>query len=88
MQTYAGDWRAAIEALAAAEATGRISLAGVLADDSGPVSRAYELALITSRLEPMVDRLIHRALAQRRVSVVYVDAPTFAGHEPGRSPAC
>jgi uncharacterized protein (DUF58 family) len=87
VQTYAGDWRAAIEALAAAEATGRISLAGVLADESGPVSRAYELALITSRLEPMlVDRLIQRALAQRRISVVYVDAPTFSGHEPGREP--
>jgi uncharacterized protein (DUF58 family) len=87
VQTYAGDWRAAIEALAAADATGRISLAGVLADDSGPVSRAYELALITSRLEPMlVDRLIQRALAQRRVSVVYVDAPTFGGARPSREP--
>jgi uncharacterized protein (DUF58 family) len=87
VQTYAGDWRAAIEALAAADATGRISLAGVLADDSGPVSRAYELALITSRLEPMlVDRLIQRALAQRRVSVVYVDAPTFDGARPSREP--
>jgi uncharacterized protein (DUF58 family) len=87
VQTYAGDWRAAVEALAAAEATGRISLAGVLADESGPVSRAYELALITSRLEPaLVDRLIQRALAQRRISVVYVDAPTFAGAEPAREP--
>lgn len=87
VQTYAGDWRAALEALAAADATGRISLAAVLADGSGPVSRAFELALITSRLEPMlVDRLIQRALAQRRVSVVYVDAPTFGGARPSREP--
>jgi uncharacterized protein (DUF58 family) len=87
VQTYAGDWRAAIEALAAAEATGRLPLAAVLGDDSGPVSRAYELALITSRLEAgLVDRLVHRALAQRRVSVVYVDAPTFAGAQPAREP--
>ena len=87
VQTYAGDWRAAVEALAAADATGRISLAAVLADGSSPVSRAFELALITSRLEPMlVDRLIQRALAQRRVSVVYVDAPTFGGARPSREP--
>jgi uncharacterized protein (DUF58 family) len=87
VQTYTGDWRSAVESLAAAEATGRISLAAVLADDSGPVSRAYELALITSRLEPpLVDRLIQRALAQRRVSVVFVDAPTFRGSGPSREP--
>lgn len=87
VQTYAGDWRAAIEALAAAEANGRLPLAAVLGDDSGPVSRAYELALITSRLEPgLVDRLVQRALAQRRVSVVYVDAPTFAGAQRAREP--
>jgi uncharacterized protein (DUF58 family) len=80
VQSYAGDWRAAIESLAAAEANGRVPLAAVLADESGPVSRAYELALITSSLGPgLVDRLVQRALAQRRVSVVYVDAPTFAG---------
>jgi uncharacterized protein (DUF58 family) len=87
VQSYAGDWRAAIEALAAAEPTGRLSLAAVVADESSPVARAYELALITSKLEPrLVDRLVQRALAQRRVSVVYVDAPTFAGARPTREP--
>ena len=87
VQSYTGDWRAAVESLAAAEATGRISLAAVLADEGGPLARAYELALITSRLEPpLVDRLIQRALAQRRVSVVFVDAPTFRGSAPSREP--
>jgi hypothetical protein len=87
VQTYAGDWRAALEALAAAEPTGRLSLAAVVADESGPLARSYELALITSRLEPsLVDRLVQRALAQRRVSVVYVEASTFAGGRPSREP--
>jgi hypothetical protein len=51
------------------------------------VARAYELALITTRLEaPLVDRLVQRALAQRRVSVVYVDGPTFARGQATREP--
>ena len=34
----------------------------------------------------LVDRVVHRSLAQRRVSVVYVDAPTFAGGRASREP--
>jgi uncharacterized protein (DUF58 family) len=87
VQTYTGDWREALETLAAVEATGRIPLAALLTDDSGPASRAHELALVTSRLDPgLVDRVIHRALAQRRVSVVFVDAPSFVGGGPSREP--
>src|SRR5919106_3996016 len=76
VQTYTGDWRQALETLAAVEPTGRVPLGALLADDSGPAARAFELALVTARLEPgFVDRVVHRALAQRRVSVVFVDAP-------------
>jgi hypothetical protein len=43
---------------------------------------------VTARLTPtLVDRIVHRVLAQRHVSVVYVDAPTFAGGRPTREPA-
>jgi uncharacterized protein (DUF58 family) len=87
VQSYAGDWRVALETLASVEPTGRVPLAALLADEAGPAGRAYELALVTSRLEPrLVDRVIHRALAQRRVSVVFVDAPTYAGARPSREP--
>ena len=87
VQTYTGDWREALETLAAVEPTGRVPLAALLVDDSGPASRAHELAIVTSRLDPaLVDRVIHRALAQRRVSLVFVDAPTFAGAQPSREP--
>ena len=85
VQTATGEWRAALETLAALEPDGHVPLAAFLADDSGPAARAYELAVVTARLEPgLVDRLVHRAQAQRRVSVVYVDAPTFAGAKPTR----
>lgn len=88
VQSYAGDWRSALESLAAAEADGRITLAAALAENGGAASRAHELALVTARLEPrLVDRLVHRALAQRKVSLVYVDAPTFEGRPPSREPA-
>jgi uncharacterized protein (DUF58 family) len=87
VQTALGEWRQALETLAAVEPTGRVPLAALLVDDSGPAARAFELALVTSRLDAaLVDRVVHRSLAQRRVSVVYVDAPTFAGRRPSREP--
>lgn len=87
VQTYTGDWRQALETLAAVEPTGHVPLAAHLADESGPAARAFELAVVTSRLDPtLVDRIAQRAMAQRRVSVVYVDAPTFAGRRPSREP--
>jgi hypothetical protein len=85
VQTETGEWRAALETLAALEPDGRLPLAAFLTEDSGPASRAYELVVVTARLEAnVVDRLVHRAQAQRRVSVVYVDAPTFVGAPPTR----
>jgi uncharacterized protein (DUF58 family) len=87
VQSYAGDWRVALETLAAVEPTGSVALAALLADDAGPAGRAFEVAVVTSRLEArLVDRLIQRTLAQRRVSLVFVDAPTFAGARPSREP--
>jgi uncharacterized protein (DUF58 family) len=88
VQTATGEWRAALETLAALEPDGSLPLDAFLADDSGPAARAYDLVVVTSRLEPgLVDRLVHRAQAQRRVSVVYVDAPTFVGAKPSRDAA-
>lgn len=87
VQTALGEWRQALETLAAVEPTGKVPLAALLVDDSGPAARAFELAIVTSRLDAgLVDRVVHRSLAQRRVSVVYVDAPTFAGGRPSREP--
>jgi uncharacterized protein (DUF58 family) len=87
VQTALGEWRQALETLASVEPTGQVPLAALLVDESGPAARAFEVALVTSRLDAeLVDRVVHRSLAQRRVSVVYIDAPTFAGGRPSREP--
>jgi hypothetical protein len=88
VQTFSGDWRQALEMLAAVEPTGRVPVAALLGDESNPAGRAFELTVVTARLTPtLVERIVHRSLAQRHVSVVYVDAPTFAGGRPSREPA-
>ena len=76
----AADWRRALELLAAVEATGNTPVARLLAEEDGPAARALELVVVTARLEPaLVDRLIQRAFARRKVSVVFVDAASFNG---------
>jgi uncharacterized protein (DUF58 family) len=83
----AADWTRALELLAAAEPTGTASAARLLAEADGPIARALDLAVVTSRLEQgLVDRLLQRALSRREVSIVYVDAPSFAGRA-GPEPA-
>jgi uncharacterized protein (DUF58 family) len=74
-----GDWRRALELLAAVEPTGRAPLASLLAVDESPAARALDVAVVTARLAPeLVDRLVQRALARRRAALVYVDAASFA----------
>lgn len=81
-----GDWRAALELLAAAEPNGRTPAYALLTEEGNPALRALELAVVTARLDPgLVERLVQRALARRAVSLVYVDAATFASR-PRRVP--
>src|SRR3989440_9365786 len=82
-----GDWRRALELLAAVEPTGRAPLATLLAVEESPASRALDLAVVTARLAPeLVDRLVQRVLARRRASLVYVDAASFANEAAPRRP--
>jgi uncharacterized protein (DUF58 family) len=84
----AADWRRALELLAAVEATGRTPAARLLAEEDGPAARALELVVVTARLEPaLVDRLIQRALASRKVSIVFVDPTSFNGAARRAEPA-
>ena len=76
----AADRRRALELLAAVEPTARAPLTALLAEESSPAARALEVVVVTARIDAaLTDRLVQRALARRRVSLVYVDAPTFAG---------
>jgi uncharacterized protein (DUF58 family) len=81
-----GDWRRALEVLAAAEPTADTQVADVIAGESGAAASALELAVVTARLaEPLVERLVQRAHSRRSTSLVYVDATSFA--TPPRRPA-
>jgi uncharacterized protein (DUF58 family) len=83
-----GDWRAAMESLAAARADGTQPVAALVGREGGLVSRALELTVVTARLEPrFADRLAQRATSHRGVSLVWIDAASFAGRPARREPA-
>ena len=80
IRSYDRDWPRALEVLASAEQTGRRPVDATLSDPSGAPAHARDLAVVTAALRPaLVETLIARAAAQQQVSVVYVDAPSFAG---------
>jgi uncharacterized protein (DUF58 family) len=84
-----GDWRAALELLAAVEPTASVPLATLLTADESSAARALELTVVTARLAPqLVDRLVQRSLGRRGAALVYVDAASFAaGGRPRPEPA-
>jgi uncharacterized protein (DUF58 family) len=84
VQTHGAEWRRALEALASVEPGGSRPLASLLADESSPAARALELVAVTAQLDARLgDRLVQRARARRTVSLVFVDAGSWA--EPPRS---
>lgn len=77
------DFRLALDLLAGAEPTGRIAAAALLTEDASRAARALELVVVTAWLRgDLVERLVQRANGSRRVSLVYVDAPTWGTAEP------
>lgn len=82
-----GDWRRALELLAAAEPDGHRPVESLLSDEASLVARALEVAVVTALLSPqLADRLIQRSLAHRHVSLVYVDAASFRDGARTRKP--
>lgn len=78
VRSYERDWPRAMEALASAEHTGRRPLEAFVADETGIAARASDLVVVTPALRPtLVEALISRAVGRQRVSVVYVDLPSF-----------
>ncbi|HET8895186.1 MAG TPA: DUF58 domain-containing protein [Gaiellaceae bacterium] len=69
----AGDWQRTLEVLAGAEPTATIPAFALLDADGGTAARALELVVVTARVDaPLVDRLVHRTLTRRGVSLVYI----------------
>jgi uncharacterized protein (DUF58 family) len=84
VRSYDGDWRLALELLASVEPTGRASLGAMLDDDALVSGRTSDLVLVTAVVDrALVDTLL-RQVPGRLLTVVYVDAATFA---PGTRPA-
>ena len=53
--------------------------------EGGVAARALELAVVTCRLEPrLVHRLVQLAVGHHGVSVVWIDAASFAGRPTSR----
>ncbi|HYX89127.1 MAG TPA: DUF58 domain-containing protein [Gaiellaceae bacterium] len=74
-----GDWRRALDLLAAVEPEPGPPVAALLSDEAGAAARAMELAVVTGSLsERLVERLVARALGHGSVSLVLVDTGSFA----------
>lgn len=74
-----GDLRAALAALAAAEADAMHTLTRSLGGERAPVARAGELVVVTAALEPAAVAALLGLATRRLVSVIWIDAPSFAG---------
>ena len=73
------DFVDALDALAAVEADAAFPLARTLGHEQAPAARAGELVLVTSTLDPRSLGAVLDSAVRRLVSVVWVDAPSFAG---------
>ena len=75
-----GEWLVALDLLAEAQPDGTRPVVELLARESGPASRALETVVVTARLSgALASKLMQRALAGQGVSIVWIDAPSFAG---------
>jgi uncharacterized protein (DUF58 family) len=73
------DFGEALDALAAVEPDAACPLARALGQGQAPAARAGELVVVTATLDPVSLGAVLESAARRLVSVVWVDAPSFAG---------
>jgi len=84
VHSYEGDWRRALEVLAAVEPGAPAPAATLLGDEGGAAARSLELTVVTASLDgALLDRMLQRALARHTVSLVYVDAASFGTASAG-----
>jgi uncharacterized protein (DUF58 family) len=73
------DFGDALDALAAVEPDAAFPLGRALGHEQAPAARAGELVVVTATLDPASLGAVLDSAARRLVSVVWVDAPSFAG---------
>ncbi|MFO7572441.1 MAG: DUF58 domain-containing protein [Gaiellaceae bacterium] len=81
-----GDLVAALDVLASAQPDSMHGLANVLRRSRSAAMQAGQLFVVTSVLDPLATAELVRATAQRRVAVVWIDAPSFRGRPTRVSP--
>jgi uncharacterized protein (DUF58 family) len=80
VSTLEADWASALALLAEVEPDAPGPVLELLARESGPASRALETIVVTSRVSGALSTaLVRRVLSGQGVSVVWIDAPSFAG---------
>jgi uncharacterized protein (DUF58 family) len=82
--SFEGDFRAALGHLSAAEADALFGLAPWLREEQGRSSRSGEIVVVTANLEPAALEALLAMSTRRLVSVVWVDAASYAG-KPARA---
>ncbi len=86
MRSLDGDFRAILDALAEAEPEASDGLARALGRGQSPAAQAGELVVVTAILEPGTVEALLGSAARQRVSVVWIDAPSFAGRPTRAAP--
>jgi len=79
MRSLDGDFRAVLDALAGAEPHASHGLSQSLGRGQSAAGQAGELVVVTAILEPQTVEALLGAATRQRVSVVWIDAPSFAG---------
>jgi uncharacterized protein (DUF58 family) len=80
VHSYDGEWKLALEQLAAVEPDGSSAVSTLLTDETGPAARALELMVVTAALDArLTDRLLQRTLSHHGASLVYIDPASFNG---------
>ena len=80
------DFGAALAALAAAEANARHGLGKSLSVDHAPLAGSEELVVVTSTVAPAAGTALLAVATRRPVSVVWIDAPSWAGRATRSDP--
>jgi uncharacterized protein (DUF58 family) len=81
------DFGAALTALAATEADARHGLARSLNMDHAPIARSGELVVVTAAVDPAAVTSLLGFAVRRLVSVVWIDAPSWASRPTRAAPS-
>jgi len=81
------DFGAVLAALAATDADARHGLARSLSLDHAPIAKGGELVVVTAALEPAAATALLEFAMRRFVSVVWIDAPSWASRPTRATPS-